>query len=366
MEDEEEETGLKAKFMSLISGFKKKSDDADEESEDEESEDEDEDEDDRTSDRFSGIINRLPFLSAVLNKSSKNDDDNDDDSVVDSKRSSKGKKKKKFELKIIHVLLIIGVLVLLLFNDEPENIKPELPVKALSKQTQKPQEAQKQPEPVPEPVLEPKLAEEVVAPPTVEVPDPIEEIPEATVETVEEAKSIEDSNENSAATSLEENIEEAEPPSEEIAAVVTDPLESTVGQDPSQSGVEAQKIDDTISVPEDGANDKMTDLTEKLLGGLEERLKEEKREQDLVEVLKAVSAPSYEARGPSLVYNCSGQHWACVEPKFYKECRQNYSWNKKNNLPIECYPFAEMDDNFDCATVQQEKIDTIGKTNFCK
>jgi hypothetical protein len=131
------------------------------------------------------------------------------------------------------------------------------------------------------------------------------------------------------------------------------------------------KITDTISneeIIDDQVvqSDLSTDITKQLLKDLEVKLKEEKKELQLVEVLKPVTAPSYETIGRGLVYNCKGGHWACIENEGYKECRQNYSWNKSKNIPSECYPFAVLDNELDCAAVQQEKIDAVSDTNFCK
>ena len=137
-------------------------------------------------------------------------------------------------------------------------------------------------------------------------------------------------------------------------------------EDSTGQAVKTQQVDNSVTTLGGDDLDPTTDIASKILSDLEDRIKAEKREQELVQVLKPVSAPAYEAVGPSLVYNCTEQHWACVEPNAYKECRQNYSWNSKNGLPIECYPFASIDDNFDCATVQQEKIDSVGDTSFCR
>ena len=131
------------------------------------------------------------------------------------------------------------------------------------------------------------------------------------------------------------------------------------------SGNSNSQIDETVTPQDSFESDVSTELTKKLLSDLEVRLKEEKREQSLVEVLKPVSAPLYDSIGKGLVYNCRDKHWACVEISSYKKCRQNYSWNKSNNIPAECYPFAALESSFDCATVQQEKIDSVGDTNFC-
>ena len=148
----------------------------------------------------------------------------------------------------------------------------------------------------------------------------------------------------------------------DIQGEKTDVISALPNEDQPQR---IQNIDDSLADPNSEIQDSSGDITKKLLRDLEKRIEEDQKEQKVIEVLKPVAAPSYEVQGPSLIYNCSGQHWACIDPKSYKKCKQNYSWNKKNALPIECYPYADVNDNFDCATIQQQKIDSVADTSFC-
>tara|TARA_Y100000768_G_C23990775_1_gene692628 strand:+ start:1361 stop:3058 length:1698 start_codon:yes stop_codon:yes gene_type:complete len=108
------------------------------------------------------------------------------------------------------------------------------------------------------------------------------------------------------------------------------------------------------------------EITKQLLKDLEVKLKEERREQEILEDVKPTSAPSYDNIGKGLVYNCIDEHWACVNDESFKQCRGNYSWNRQQEVDTECYPYAQLGNEIDCATVQQEKIDTISATTFCK
>lgn len=136
---------------------------------------------------------------------------------------------------------------------------------------------------------------------------------------------------------------------------------------------EVVKIDDVMDMkPEEIIPQKelqpdaSTEITKKLLQDLEVRLKEEKKVQKTMSVVKPTPAPSYEIAGLGLVYNCKDGHWACIEREEYGKCRQNYSWNKNEGIPLECYPVAFLKTEYDCAMVQQEKIDSVSDTDFCE
>jgi len=109
-----------------------------------------------------------------------------------------------------------------------------------------------------------------------------------------------------------------------------------------------------------------SEITKKLLQDLEVRLKEEKLVQKTMSVVKPTTAPSYEIAGRGLSYNCRDKHWACIEQEEYNKCRQNFSWNKNEGIPLECYPVAFLKTEYDCAMVQQEKIDSVSETDFCE
>ena len=160
-----------------------------------------------------------------------------------------------------------------------------------------------------------------------------------------------------------------EQPAEELVEqpvelLVEQPVEQPA-QEPAEEPVEDSGLVEKEIPVEMIQPDISSEMTKKLLSELEVKLKEEIKDQEVLAVSKPTSAPTYEAAGKSLVYNCIDKHWACVDIDSYTKCRENYSWNKSQSLPLQCYPFAVLDSSYDCVTVQQEKIDTIGDSSFC-
>ena len=135
----------------------------------------------------------------------------------------------------------------------------------------------------------------------------------------------------------------------------TNDLDSEITSIGEDQKIENNELIDTMN-PDMLKSDIASDITKKLLSDLEVKLKEERSEIKAVEITKPVSAPSYEDIGVGLVYNCKDKHWACIEQTNYSQCRGNYSWNKSSSIPIECYPYAVLDNVEDCSKVQQEKI----------
>lgn len=331
-----------------------------------------------------GLKQKL-ISSFFKNKKSDDVEDEDDNVELTTSHTQVRKKKRTIEIKPIHVVVIIGLLVVLLFDEEELTTTPTVvATKKKPKATKIVKDApvQKQKEPAKDPKQEASVFKDTaVEAPVEKRPIPVEtgidEGVAANTEKVSDAsKSVEvgivdeqvvkDRVEDDASEIkvVQDRVFEEEKPDEDMAAVEEQAEVLKKAQVPE--GATLQQIDDSVIDPTGLTGDATTDITKKLLSDLEGRLKAQKKQQELIKVLKPVAAPSYEAIGAALVYNCTGQHWACIGPKAYQECRQNYSWNKEKRIPLECYPFAEMDDNFDCASVQQEKINTIGDTSFCK
>lgn len=106
-------------------------------------------------------------------------------------------------------------------------------------------------------------------------------------------------------------------------------------------------------------------ISSDILENLEKKVKQQKKKEKFQMNLKPTAAPDYNDIGRALVYNCKGQHWACVSEVRYKECGQNYDWNMSQQLSVDCYPVEVYVDDFDCEKVQQFKIDSVAETNFC-
>ena len=242
---------------------------------------------------------------------------------------------------------------------EPEPMPQPEPVAEPEPMPQPEPVAEPEPMPEPEPVAEPEPMPElepVAEPEPMPEPEPVvepEPMPEP--EPAVEAEPVVD-NENM--DMRPEPVEAPEEPQENAEE------ENNTNQDNPFQNTDEFKVDTTVSNELNSGSDG-DDLTRKLLKELESKIADEKEQQRLVEIVNPVSAPSYDNIGRGLVYNCKGKHWACVEVKTFDQCRQNYSWNKQSRVSIECYPFAQLDSEFDCTTIQQEKIDSVGDTSFC-
>jgi hypothetical protein len=399
-EDEPAKTGLKEKFSSLMSNLKKKKG---KNSEDDDIEiDEDFDEETHSAgkdpkggagDHFTDfkykveqtINEKVPALAKLLNKNKK------DPSSDDSKLEENGEvsAKPKFKLTPIHIVVIIAVVIILLDFGEDEKVpEPKTTKKSRKGPKKKPKkivetntESIKKETPKEEPIIETPVEEPPVE---ASIPEPdTEPEPKSDLEDLK----MED-NPEPVIAETEPEEPEAEPENSELEDLTLDTepqvepppaVESTPEPEPmiaeSEPEVETEDeglVEDTSPnseeiIPQENIETNIsTDITRKLLKDLEVRLKAEKRVQKTIDVLKPISAPSYETVGKGLVYNCNGKHWACIEGDEYKKCRQNYSWNRSESIPIECYPVAFLETEFDCNTVQQEKIDSVSETNFCE
>ncbi|MBT7767119.1 MAG: hypothetical protein HN730_08180, partial [Bdellovibrionales bacterium] len=83
-------------------------------------------------------------------------------------------------------------------------------------------------------------------------------------------------------------------------------------------------------------------------------------------IYSQTAPPAYTKTGRGLVYNCVGQHWACVNKNTYIKCRGNMMWNKQGRKLPECITRNVYRNKQDCFTVQTHNINTIKNTSFCK
>tara|TARA_Y100000768_G_scaffold388599_1_gene385484 strand:+ start:23776 stop:25290 length:1515 start_codon:yes stop_codon:yes gene_type:complete len=159
-----------------------------------------------------------------------------------------------------------------------------------------------------------------------------------------------------------ENNEITESSNEDPTTLDSNAMDSDISLNDSNE----ELMDEEIIPQPDIQPDISSEITKKLLEDLEVKLKDEQKAQKTLAVTRPTDPPSYDALGMGLVYNCKGSHWACVEKGSYKTCRENYSWNKNEGIPLECYPVAFLENEYDCALLQQEKIDSVAETNFCR
>jgi hypothetical protein len=409
VEEEEEpasNTGLKGKLSSMVSGFKKgkSKKKSDKVAEDDIEIEEDFEEETLSAGRETKggvgvhltdfkykveqtINQKVPALAKLLNKNkSKQGYDDASDDINEA-----GAAKKKFKLTPIQIVVVIALLIFLMdFGEDGKAPAPKNAKKALKKN--------KAIEKTEEAIVNKPFEEEEIIQAESEPEKPIDKIPEEEVITntekpkseLDELKQV-DTPEPEAKPGepeeepIPENTElddltldtepQVDPPVEAEPTPEPEPLvpEAETEQAPGNSVGGIEGLEEEVSgneeeiIPQENIKTNIsTDITRKLLKDLEVRLKAEKRVQQTIEVLKPITAPSYETVGKGLVYNCSGKHWACIEANEYKKCRQNYSWNRSESIPIECYPVAFLETEFDCVTVQQEKIDSISETSFCE
>ena len=82
--------------------------------------------------------------------------------------------------------------------------------------------------------------------------------------------------------------------------------------------------------------------------------------------LEYTSPPDYTQSGRGLVYNCKGQHWACVDKSSYFQCRKNYFWARQENKPPECAIKNVYANDTDCHIVHEHYLNNQQSTDFCE
>lgn len=327
------------------------------------------------------IEEQLPALANIFKRKKKKEAEalnNKKVATETTEANAEDKPKPKFKLTPIHIIVIIGLFIFLFIGDEePEPtakplkpIKKEFPVEKV----EEPQVAIEEPE-----IQEPAETVDEMAdirmentPERVADEKPLDQIEEPAIETPESDPPTTVMDDIELDIDKQPRVEEVPtelPVEDEEVAVEIDEPEAVVEEDPLPEPEPEPEV--TVApeeiVPQEIIDPEMsTDMTKKLLENLQVKLKEERVVQKDTEPLRPMSAPSYVAAGSGLVYNCKGGHWACIEADEFKKCRQNYAWNKSESIPIECYPFAFLDNDYDCETVQQEKVNSVPDLNFCE
>ena len=128
----------------------------------------------------------------------------------------------------------------------------------------------------------------------------------------------------------------------------------TVMTQPDNGTVDSVTGDDTTQSPDN--------LTEQILKDLEDQATTTEKKTVRTDY---VTPPNYENVGRGLVYNCSGQHWACVDAPSYKVCEDNSSSTKFLKKKAECYPFNVYETQSGCEKMQNRMVSSSAKTEFC-
>ena len=77
-------------------------------------------------------------------------------------------------------------------------------------------------------------------------------------------------------------------------------------------------------------------------------------------------SPDYSRSGRGLVYNCKGQHWACVDKVSYFQCRKNYFWSMQEKKSPDCAIKNVYANDNDCHIVHTHYLNNQQPTDFCK
>lgn len=313
----------------------------------EESDDEDEDEEedlgfkDKILAALPGGLKNLSFLQKKKSVSDDYEDDEDDE--------DKGKKK-KFQLKPVHLIVILA-LAAIMFVDLEENqdnvakedttkVKKERPKNNIKNSKEDTETQEKVPE-----------DKKVVETPTSEVKEePIVKEDQVKPTESDEIKDlfVDDSLELPKDEPKETNNEELVPENN-LPSIGETSLQDTVPD------LGTELIND----------DSGSAISEEVLKDLEEKVKSQEEIQNTVKLMQPVAPPDYEEIGRGLVYNCVGKHWACVDDSSYQTCVQNNQWNTQNNLKVQCYAYEVYNEEADCSQMQQYQIDSIAPTDFC-
>lgn len=383
-EDSEEEehgatrTSLTTKMMelSLLKKLKKTPKGETEEDDLEDEEEDDLGEVDEASNKFEAFIHsQLPFLSKFIKKKKKTTSDSDDSDEDDDDESASKDTKKKIGLKPIH-LIVIGILGVFLFVDFDESEKKEPTESTKKKKVVTPaykKDLKKKKKTVKKeiaPIVE-KSPPQVASEPEVEKTDEID----PPTNNLEDSMAGESNSEPMSAVG-EDLSDELKPIDEtnnvvdnndslEVEPVMDTSTPSALSDEPELSNGGSAQSPTEKSIDEDILNSDVSDaITNEILKGIEKKAKKVK-EKKLLDVRKPTDAPSYDSLGENLVYNCKDKHWACVNSSAYAQCRENYSWNKKQKIKLDCYPDKILDNESDCASLQQQNIDEIEDTDFC-
>lgn len=386
--------------------------------EDDEGEDEDEDEVPPQ-----GLKAKLASLQGLLSKkmskkSKKAEDEAEDEDEDEDEDGKKKGSERKFKLTPIHIIVIVGLIVFLLFDNENETPTADTQtVKTINEKTQKTKARPKEKKNVDKLPIEDAPIAEVQKEKTKDI-DAEKTSDTSTEETVmtdvanSKPEQNKQNNSEQATVNIENNeiltgdeftkeektltnntvneVNTVDETSKKDEAELNDLFVSDDLPAPEENNIEKNSStddssdnsvnDDVDKLGQDETTDlgngqrevEVVDLTNtetgissEILESLEKKVKKQKQKEKFQSSLRPTAAPDYNDIGRALVYNCKNQHWACVSVKSYKQCSENFDWHSSQGNVIECYPVETYVDDFDCERVQQFKIDSIASTNFC-
>ncbi len=266
------------------------------------------------------------------------DDDDEEDEDEDDDEIAKAKKKKK----LIYGVVIVALVYMAAdeFMKSPDDVVPE-PAPIVRK---KPKKTKK---PI---VVEEKENVAVEVPVKEVVPEPTA----VAVEKVEEPAVV-------AVEQVEEPVVEVK---EDIASTPEVEQGNTELNLDTSSEVVEKNNDINQEISKDLDENTGTSALDNQLNAIIQKVEDDT--QKAQEKLEYVAPPNYENFGESLVYNCKGRHWACVNKEAHFQCLDNYKWAKSSGNTPECSNFKVLASAKDCRLLQLYNINMVVEIPDCK
>lgn len=332
----------------------------------------DDEEDETSPDEVSEDNSLVGKIKAKLNsfKKKETSEEAEEASEEGEEKAEKKSKKKPNLIVIAGAVALIGFVILSDFGEETSEVPDVANVPALKKRPKKVKPAEAKP--VEEKPAEEKPAETAETKTETPAPDtavttapettPTTPTPDTTVTTAPETTPTPD-------TTVTPTPETATTPTPDTTA--TTAPETTPTPDMTMTTTPETPTTETPVAPDNSTVDSVTgdettpspdNLTEQILKDLEDQATTTEKKAVRTEY---VTPPNYENVGRGLVYNCSGQHWACVDGPSYKTCEDNSSSTKFLKKKAECYPFNVYETQSGCEKMQNRMVSSSAKTEFC-
>lgn len=173
----------------------------------------------------------------------------------------------------------------------------------------------------------------------------------------------------------DENISEPDTTTSGQANNIVESTAEDQGQDQPETNFEISKNKNEDGTPTTDFKKESDDLLNKL----ELEMKEDESRGSIIKfsdvnsIKTSSSKPfsleeaDYEYYGRGLVYNCQGEHWACVDQTIYQKCAGIEQYSKTQNSESECATISVFESDADCALAQTERINDLAKApNICQ
>lgn len=364
--------------------FLSKKNDDDEEYEDEEDEESEAEDtqskssiisEDKTNPKFDKTSNKIN-----IPKADEEDEEVDDDSTAQSEEEdedeeeededeiTEGEKSQNKRKKIIQLIIALGVVyfvadeVMNSSSSDEEIVIPDPPA-----QTQK-----KRPKKIEEPAIQAQQVEneaqkvqEVIEPPQEETVQEAIKEEEPVEESVVEEKQVEEIVETAKVrqgvsvndTTMDSDVLKMD----EIESKTEEESNPLVNDEGVTNDNESSQMSEKEQIPSEEIDKNESSSLDSQLTNIMKSVEKENEQKQF----EYVSPPNYENFGESLVYNCKGKHWACVDKQAHFQCLYNYRWSKQNSKKPECSNSKVLASGKDCRMLQLYNINMIVETPDC-